>query len=74
MKWSRKTKEFEYRDYISETGLRIRDMEINDSRRYREHIANGGQKTDYWGLIDADGNVIKWGKTVKRLKEYAETI
>ena len=75
MKWSRKTKEFEYADYTSENGLyKIRDMSINDNNRYVEHVKNGGKKTEYWALLDSNENVLYWSTTVKKLKEYAETL
>ena len=75
MKWTRKTKEFECRDYISADGkFRIRAMDFYDKPRWREHIANGGSYREWWALLDENENILKWSKTVKRLKEYAETI
>ena len=59
MKWTRKTKEFEYADYISENGLyKIRDILIHDKKAYIEHIKNGGRKIDYWALLDKNENII----------------
>lgn len=75
MKWNRKTKEFQYADYVSENGLyRIRDISIHDNKRYSEHIKNGGKKTDYWALLDENENILCYGSSVKKLKEYAETL
>lgn len=75
MKWNRKTTEFAYADYTSENGLyKIRDMSIHDSNRYEDHLKNGGKKSEYWALLDSKENIIYWSTTVKKLKEYAETL
>ena len=75
MKWTRKTSEFQYADYISENGFyKIRDMSIHNNTMYWEHVQNGGKKSDYWALLDSGENIITWGATVKKLKEYAETL
>lgn len=75
MKWTRKTKEFDYADYTSDNQkFKIRDMAIHDQERYTEHIKSGGKKTEYWALIDDNENIIYWGTTVKQLKELAETL
>ena len=76
MKWTRKTKEFEYADYISENGkYKVRDMQMNERKWWKENGKNGC----WWGLIEIDesGNetIVKAHfKTAKAAKEYAETI
>lgn len=76
MKWTRKTKEFEYADYVSENGLyRIRDMQMNDMKWWKENGINGC----WWALIkcDKDGNevIIKAHfRTAKSAKAYAEAM
>ena len=76
MKWTRKTKEFDYADYISEDGrFRVRDMSLNDRTGWwQEH----GKRGYWWGLIEVtpNGENIIAGnfKTAKAAKEFAESI
>lgn len=76
MKWTRKTKEFEYADYVSENGkYRVRDMSINAHEWFKEN----GKRGFWWGLIGIDDNgnetIIKANfKTAKAAKEYAEAL
>jgi hypothetical protein len=76
MKWTRKTKEFQYADYVSEDGrFKVRDMSINDRTGWWQE---NGKRGFWWGLIEVkDGKeTIVAGnfKTAKMAKEYAETI
>jgi hypothetical protein len=76
MKWTRKTKEFDYADYISEDGrFRVRDMSLNDRTGWWQEY---GKRGYWWGLIEVtpNGENIIAGnfKTAKAAKEFAETI
>ena len=75
MKWTRKSAEFQYADYISEDGrFHIRDMSMKD----RAWFAKNGKNGYWWGVIEitADGEKIIKGnfKTAKSAKEYVETL
>ena len=75
MKWTRKTKEFEYADYVSDNGrFRVRDMSIHDRAWWREN----GKRGCWWGVIEVtkDGEKILMGnfKTAKAAKEFAEQV
>lgn len=75
MKWTRKTKEFQYADYISEDGrFHIRDMSIHE----RDWFVKNGKSGYWWGVIEitADGEKIIQGnfKTAKSAKEFVETL
>ena len=76
MKWTRKTAEFQYADYVSENGrFRVRDLAMHD----RTGWWNAHGKSGYWwGLIEVteDGEKIVAGnfKTAKAAKAFAETI
>jgi len=68
MKWTRKTSDWQCADYISENGeYHVRDMSMNDHKRYIEHIQNGGKKTEWWALLK-DEKIIGWAKTAKGAK------
>ena len=74
MKWTRKTKEFEYADYVSENGrYRVRDMSMNDKTGWWKE---NGKRGYWWGLIEVVGSeekIISGNfKTAKAAKEYAE--
>lgn len=76
MKWTRKTKEFEYADYISDNRrFRVRDMSMNDRSGWWQ---KNGKRGFWWALIEvcADGEKVLKGnfKTAKAAKEHAETI
>jgi hypothetical protein len=76
MKWSRKTQEFQYADYISENGkYKVRDMSINDRTGWWQ---KNGKRGYWWALIEStDGNekIIQGNfKTAKAAKEFAETL
>lgn len=74
MKWTRKTKEFQYADYVSDDGKwHIRDMSFHEDKWWRENGRNGY----WWGIIkiNEDGTeTIKQGniKTVKEAKQIVE--
>lgn len=76
MKWTRKTSEFSYADYVSESGeFRVRDMSIHDKTGWwQQH----GKRGYWWGLIrvEAGREEIIAGnfKTAKAAKEFAETV
>lgn len=76
MKWTRKSSEFEYADYVSENGrFKVRDMSIKDRTGWWKE---NGKRGYWWGLIESteDGEKIIAGnfKTAKAAKAYAETI
>lgn len=76
MKWTRKTQEFQYADYISEDGrFKVRDMSINDRTGWWKE---NGKRGYWWGLIENDDGseriVAGNFKTAKAAKEFAETI
>lgn len=75
MKWTRKTKEFQYADYISEDGrFHIRDMCVHG----RDWFEKNGKWGYWWAVIEitADGEKIIQGnfKTAKSAKEFVETL
>lgn len=74
MKWSRKSGEFQFADYVSENGrFKVRDMSMNDRTGWWK--ANG-KRGYWWAVIEntADGEKIVAGnfKTAKAAKEFAE--
>lgn len=76
MKWTRKTKEFQYADYISEDGrFKVRDMSLNDRTGWWQE---NGKRGYWWGLIQvADGveEIVAGNfKTAKAAKQFAETV
>lgn len=76
MKWTRKTNEFEYADYISENGrFRVRDMSMNDRTGWWQ---KNGKRGFWWGVIEIteEGEKILQGnfKTAKAAKEFVEQV
>ena len=75
MKWTRKTAEFQYADYISEDGrFHIRDMSMKD----RAWWTQNGRRGYWWAVIEIteDGEKIIQAhfKTAKQAKQFVETI
>lgn len=78
MKWSRKSQEFSYADYVS-GDYRVRDMSMHRFINGKDWWAVNGKRGYWWALIKVDSTgtetvVAHSFKTAKAAKQYAETI
>lgn len=72
MKWMKRR---EYGSGYLGQGYQCGDYIIEETYRSQElQRQHGGKVADYYWMLKKGGEVVRYGRTAKMLKEYAETI